>query len=67
MLAFLSLLSVVGLVLIAMAPEARERIRVAVLASLSQVRQEGNRRRPDIEEFRGALRERDAPGPIGVD
>jgi membrane associated rhomboid family serine protease len=56
--AFLSLLSVVGMVFIAMAPKARVRLREVVLASISQLRHEAARSRPDIDQFREALRAR---------
>jgi membrane associated rhomboid family serine protease len=57
-LVFLSLLSIVGMVFIAMAPQARARLHEVVLASISQLRHEAARSRPDIEEFREALRAR---------
>jgi membrane associated rhomboid family serine protease len=56
--AFLSLLSILGMVFIAMAPQARQRLREAALASISQLRHEAARSRPDIDQFRAALRER---------
>jgi hypothetical protein len=57
-LVFLSLLSIVGMVFIAMAPQARARLREVVLASIIQLKHEAARSRPDIEEFREALRAR---------
>ena len=46
------------MVFVAMAPQARERLRVAALATISQLRHEAARSRPDIEQFREALRGR---------
>lgn len=55
---FLALLMVVGLVFTAMAPDARERLRQVVLASIGQVKHEATRSRPEIDQFREALRAR---------
>jgi membrane associated rhomboid family serine protease len=41
-----------------MAPQSRERIRQVVLTSISQVKTEASRSRPEIEQFREALRGR---------
>src|SRR5207249_16066 len=57
-LTFLALLAVAGLASIAMAPETRERLRLVVMDSIRQVRQEATRSRPEIEQFRAALRDR---------
>jgi len=46
------------MVFIAMAPQARARLREVVLASIVQLRHEAARTRPDIEQFREALRAR---------
>jgi membrane associated rhomboid family serine protease len=46
------------MVFIAMAPQARARVREVVLASISQLRHEAARNRPDIDQFREALRAR---------
>ena len=55
---FLALLLVVGVVLTAMAPEARERLRQVVLAALATIKHEATRSRPENEQFREALRAR---------
>jgi membrane associated rhomboid family serine protease len=55
---FLALLLILGVGFIAMAPESRERLRQMALASITQIRVEATRSRPDIEQFREALRAR---------
>jgi membrane associated rhomboid family serine protease len=55
---FIALLLVLGVVLVAMAPKSRDRLREAVLALIANVRHEATRSRPESEEFRQALRER---------
>src|SRR6185503_4345933 len=55
---FLALLLVVGVVLTAMAPEARERLRQVVLAALATIKREATRSRPENDQFREALRAR---------
>ena len=58
MVTFLALLLVVGVVLCAMAPEARERFRDIALESIAQLRREAARSRPRSDQFREALRAR---------
>jgi membrane associated rhomboid family serine protease len=60
--AFIALLLVLGVVFIAMAPNARdnarERLREVVLLSIRRARHEATRSRPENEQFRDALRAR---------
>jgi len=55
---FLVLLVVLAVVFVAMAPDTRERLRQTVLASVVEIRRETTRSRPEIEQFREALRAR---------
>jgi membrane associated rhomboid family serine protease len=60
--ALIALLLILGVVFIAMAPnareDARERLRGIVLASIRWARDEASRSRPESEQFREALRAR---------
>ena len=58
MVTFLALLLVLGVVLCAMAPEARERFRGIVLETIEQLRREAFRSRPRSDQFHEALRAR---------
>lgn len=58
MVTLLGLLLVLGLVLGAMAPEARERLRDLGLDGLKRVRREATRVRPECDQFNAALRDR---------
>ena len=58
MVTFLVLLVVLAVVFVAMAPDTRERLRQTVLASVVEIRRETTRSRPEIEQFREALRAR---------
>jgi membrane associated rhomboid family serine protease len=55
---FIALLMVLGVTFIAMAPNSRERLRQVALAYITQIRLEASRPRPEIDQFREALRAR---------
>jgi membrane associated rhomboid family serine protease len=61
---FLGLLVFVGLILSAMAPEVRERLREMALGAIERARREATRSRPAAEEFREALGARTRWAPV---